>query len=852
MAAAEEESVAEGKGKVVRERRCTFRDCVCRWNRSGTPRIAPGMDYVRIPDGADTDHRTAWSLLAGVTDGASSLRLSRIRVARSGRILGRSDDKLEVFRDIVLAKPPEDYFDAGAALAPDGRSLCVLRTDNNEQPQALQLSLQPDTEELPLPEIEGTTPCMPISYDGHIWALSATTVDDIDCQVPTDCPKVPTDCSEDFPKVVDFPKVADCSDAMEWKQDIAAPDYFGFFSVVTRRLLSEPGGGGKRWEQVGDPFTCPLVQLGCAQWTGGFLQGCAVLPGHKLILVSFQQYGLFLTFAPESGCWSPVRTDPKRSAHYLPIHGRGIYVEQHDAVYLLCHNAIYAYKLNHQEDDQGKLQLTLDPPIKIHSICPFATNQGYGYLTRLADRLMCSVWISLAWRHPCPCDDLHAIVTTFHLRDLAQGGIHVLHSTYRRVDMLPDPPNQAFFFLQEFEDESSPALLRHDEEEQDDSSQHVNQPSNKLACCRNSEIQHLLKRLCFKCGGDGHIAHQCTEKLKRTISTIPPFGPSRSIPVDPAIKKDVLIICQAGTRSLIFQTGAMDDDGKPLQACYDADNGDYHWHFFQSGSKINAVSSTKDGMLELSPSKDWTTLTLPVRRPAVDPFIMVVKVGGVTIALTHTLQVYRQERFYSGSSTTWLRYPTKGMKGREVFMSGYVVVNDDSFIICDAATCSCFLFDMVARRWRNVTPRPAFEKDLPRTTCTIPILIGRCVFVDGFIYTCTEGGIAAYELVGGRRSRISNPIFLPFPWHVYCEGKDMCLDYAGKDMESGTISFYVVLGGRSMPKHDVQITSVMVRTTRSAGDKMIPARIDHVVGVTRFIHHDRAINTRCCFAVSCE
>jgi hypothetical protein len=396
-----------------RERRCRFRDCTCCWEYlPRTHRVAPGSDYVDIPE---ADDRAAWSLLVGVTDGDSSLRVSRLRVAQSGRILGRSDDVLEVFHNILVK--PQRYFEAGAALAPNGRSLCVLGKDPYEHEQQLNLELNTDTEELPLPlpKIEGTSPCIPISAYGHIWALSATLLDD----------------------------------------DIKT------FSVVMRRLVSEPGGD-RRWEHVGGPFTSEIVLHRFPNWRGDFLQGYAVLPDN-LILVSFQQYSLFFTFAPESGTWTQVltNTNPEpatwteeltdtkktRLQDYLPILGRGIYMEQLDAVYMLYDNTIYAYKLTYDEDDQGKRLLKLDPPIKIDYVCPFIPEKGYGFLARLGC-LMCSVWISLAWRNPCPCHNLHAIVTTFHLRDLAEGGIKVLHSTYRRIDIMPNPPDQKFCFLQ--------------------------------------------------------------------------------------------------------------------------------------------------------------------------------------------------------------------------------------------------------------------------------------------------------------------------------------------------------------------------------------------------------------------
>uniref|UniRef100_A0ACD5VJI6 Uncharacterized protein n=1 Tax=Avena sativa TaxID=4498 RepID=A0ACD5VJI6_AVESA len=383
-------------------RGCTVRDCVCSWHFYGspqTPRVAPGTDCLRIPAGADPS--PAWSLIVGVKDGAA-LRLRRLRVARSGRILGRSDDALEFFNDIQ--RPTAQGFSASAALAPGGRSLCVLHQADNEKPQALQLTLQPqtaDTDELHLPEIQGTSRCIPISTGGQFWALSATVI-------------------------------------------------HGFeFSLLMRRLV--PGDAGNGWQQVGEAYTSPHVRDDSpGRW---FLQGFAVLPlpeAKQLILVSFKQKGLFFTFAPDSGEWTRVPTDATRRLDYVPIPGRAVYVEQDQAVYMLRHNTIYAYKLTYQGDDQGRRQLKLDPPIKIDTVCPFYSCDGYGFLARLGDRLMCSVWISLGFGEPCLCDNLHAIVTTFHLHSPAQGqgGIKVIHSSFRRVDIEPNERtrNSAFYW----------------------------------------------------------------------------------------------------------------------------------------------------------------------------------------------------------------------------------------------------------------------------------------------------------------------------------------------------------------------------------------------------------------------
>ncbi|XP_047072758.1 uncharacterized protein LOC124682037 [Lolium rigidum] len=617
---------------------------------------------------------------------------------------------------------------------------------------------------------------------------------------------------------------------------------------------------------------------------GDFLQGYAVIPDAKLILVSFQQYGLFLTFAPSSGRWTRVltHTDKKRSERYLPIVGRGAYVEQHKAVYFLRNNIIYAYKLTYQKDDQGRMQqLKLDLPVLIDYVCPFTPGKGYGILTRLAGLRMCSVWISLAQRTPCPCENLHAIVTTFDLLDIqdpAEGGIKLLHSTYRRVDMVPNPPaQQQFCFLQEYEDQGSPVLQQGGEEEEGlTSSQHVNKPSKMLSCCRNMMEMCSITFPDFQCGMDGgHIAHRCSrEPAEGPFSTIPipPLGLTRSLPVDPAsrqhqvcstspvvhvkgattaIKKDLIIICQGGSQVVIYQTGAMDDDVKPIELCCAA-VGDRDWHFFKNGSKIQAVSSMKDGMLVFSLNKERPTCKRPLQHPNAGPFVMVARVGQETIALTETLQIYHQTQFNYGPTTSWLLYKADESKVvfRRVDISGYVAMGDDSLIVCDAVTCSCLHFDLGAKQWSVVMPLAAF-KEYPLDP-TEALLNGRCVFVDGFIYTCRKGGLAAYELLREDHSLyLSQPIFLPLS-RVHCVGEGICLDYAGKDVDSGATLLYVVQDEYSPQKYGVRsttfsITTVKVRTQRTASNRMKPVGIDHMDSVTRSIHE--AMDMRCCFAV---
>jgi hypothetical protein len=140
-----------------------------------------------------------------------------------------------------------------------------------------------------------------------------------------------------------------------------------------------------------------------------------------------------------------------RSDTYAPIRGRGVYVEEDDAIYFLQKCALYAYRLNRHDRQQTLVELK--PAIsRIDSVCPFSP-AGSAMLTHLGGRVMCSVWISVA--RDCPCDKYHVLISTFRVKLFSDGvpsGIEVLHSTCRQLDMLPCKPTilptDAFCFLQ--------------------------------------------------------------------------------------------------------------------------------------------------------------------------------------------------------------------------------------------------------------------------------------------------------------------------------------------------------------------------------------------------------------------
>ncbi|KAK3128957.1 hypothetical protein QOZ80_6BG0468860 [Eleusine coracana subsp. coracana] len=190
------------------------------------------------------------------------------------------------------------------------------------------------------------------------------------------------------------------------------------------------------------------------------IKGYAVVGG-STILLSLQpshDSHLFFTFDCCTGAWARVVTTAhaKNAAHhYVPIHERGVYVEEDDAIYFMGGGIVWAYRLC--KDDQGR-QHRLAPPTKVDQVCPFG-GEGHGFLAHLGARVLCAVWITTSLG--CSCDTLHVIITTFRVSAGGKAsrcwhfgpgnGSEVLHSTCRRLDMLPSKPSESeynFCFLQ--------------------------------------------------------------------------------------------------------------------------------------------------------------------------------------------------------------------------------------------------------------------------------------------------------------------------------------------------------------------------------------------------------------------
>nr|TKV95206.1 hypothetical protein SEVIR_9G346900v2 [Setaria viridis] len=380
---------------------CDLFRCVCCWSKYCSPqipRIAPGRDYIRVPSDADADDRPLWSVLVGCTSIAEPfhnlrLRLHRFRVAASGRVIGRTDDTLQP----LLAVSPDDeenlfVSDATAALAPDGRRLYVLCTHSpgvggaisscGSPPAlaALQFPVRGFAVDLGTRSLSALPP-LPFSHGSYLlWA-----------------PSVETGSSD------------------------------GGMRLVVRRL----DDGEAAWEEAAgvDILYQPFVN---SRLSGCHLQGYAVIRD-RFILLSLIDSIFFSDCA--AGTLTPVTTVGK--SPYKPISGRAVHFggDDDDTVYFVRGANLFAYEFSPEE---GKL---LAPAMEVDRLWPYY-EEWSGSVVHLTGRMLCAVWINMYL--PCGCAERHALITTFLVEGGHDGdggsfvpcGVHVLHSTCRRVGML--------------------------------------------------------------------------------------------------------------------------------------------------------------------------------------------------------------------------------------------------------------------------------------------------------------------------------------------------------------------------------------------------------------------------------
>lgn len=113
------------------------------------------------------------------------------------------------------------------------------------------------------------------------------------------------------------------------------------------------------------------------------------------------------------------------------------------------------------------------------------------------------------------------------------------------------------------------------------------------------------------------------------------------------------------------------------------------------------------------------------------------------------------------------------------------MLSDSAVMASDEETRYWYLLDMQSKRWSH----------LPCSWSEGGTLSVRSVFVDGFIYTCANGGLAVFEVTErGGFYYLGRQSFLKFLWRKYWESYRMCLDYVGKDNISGADVFSVVQG----------------------------------------------------------
>ncbi|PVH47408.1 hypothetical protein PAHAL_4G054800 [Panicum hallii] len=411
-----------------------------------------------------------------------------------------------------------------------------------------------------------------------------------------------------------------------------------------------------------------------------------------------------------------------------------------------------------------------------------------------------------------------------------------------------------FCFLREYEENTLPPAKKKRENEMTPSmslelmvpaSSNVAESSKMLTCCREffSESPYILA-------------------LRLENSVI-------------QTTKDLYIVCQAPSHATVFKINIRDgklachnQNLKPYGVmdtfvCSDPDDlmeQPFPWHFTCDRKSIYAVPDKTNGIHVLSLDKG-SVISLEATGPTGTDFSisLFLAVGSNIIAINDTLGGV----YHLSDTHEWVPHSIQRSVHLEkkVELSGYAVLSDKSFMVCDGKTDCCFLFDLDKDTWSIVRAYSDISSSLPIVQPTewsaSRFLRGRSALAEGFIYTCADGGLRAYEIIKVQDSYcLSEGIFLKFPWLKYWGSDRMCLDYVGQDTASGAIMFCVVQGNNydqhrldAPDKHRVLITTIQIKTERTSRFTLKPVAVGHADGGTSFVGQDGGpIWTSSCFA----
>ncbi|BAF26693.1 Os10g0462300, partial [Oryza sativa Japonica Group] len=667
-------------------------------------RIAPGTDYLAIPAGADD--RPRWSVVVGLTAvdvPRHNLRLHRFRVAASGRILSGSDDVLETFRHVAPDDVAAEAFSTASA---------YLSNDGGHQMHLICRAV-------------------PLNADGR-WTCNKTNLNKCYRSFSMDLgggggggAVTPLG---DLPTVlVPGGHFAIQAGGENWVLSVERP-YPWLDERSTTRLLMRRQEG-QRWVLAGEPHE--FLHTGFERSEslyGSIFQGRAVI-GNDKILVSLADAAFFV-FDCTHCVWTPLSLTHKK-LNYIPLSNRSVYVEDHNAVYFLRFDTLFAYKFS-----PGKN--TIEPPIRLDVMCPFGTN-GYGSLVHLAGQVMCVVWIST--RSICTCTTQHVMITTLIINgDCINGGfvpkdVGVLHSTCRSLVVgdgreTTSRCNIFCFSLSYVEDVdrvepfSIPPVLG------EATYSEIEDSPNMLECCRMFLEDQWNE--------DDVVLEKCTTKTKMNL----------------------FFISQSGCQSLTYQI---------------------------------SISN-----------------------------------GKLLVGLTDTLQsVYLLKR----GSSVWTHCKTTSRDAdltEKINISGFVVLKR-CFMVSDAGSFDCFLLDLDSLEWTIVKSFQSYRRGT---------LLGRSIYIGGFIYTLFTGGILAFELIKNNGSYyLDVPVFLR-TWSKLIRDKNtICFTSVSEGKSSSGIVFCLAHGYPcyGLPKiknlHNVKITMMQVTTRETVRGTREPVKPPRYVDV---------------------